>query len=89
MQVGVNLSNEINWRGLELENKANCQKRIVMSGGVSKMNVPSRKLLTGIWTSLTKKPMKPMTAKPTAVAVEIFRNSVRTNQMKTARKLLV
>lgn len=53
------------------------------------MNIPSRKLLTGICTSLTKKPMKPMTAKPTAVAVEILRNSVCKNGTKTAQKLLV
>lgn len=33
-------------------------------------------LLMGIWISLTKKPMKPIIAKPIAVAIAIFWNSV-------------
>ena len=32
-------------------------------------------LLIGMWMSLTKKPMKPMMAKPIAVAIAIFWNS--------------
>lgn len=32
-------------------------------------------LLIGMWISLTKKPMKPMIAKPMAVAIAIFWNS--------------
>jgi len=34
-------------------------------------------LLMGIWMSLTKNPMKPITAKPTAVANAIFWYSER------------
>jgi hypothetical protein len=32
-------------------------------------------LLMGMWMSLTKNPMKPMMAKPIAVAIAIFWNS--------------
>jgi hypothetical protein len=32
-------------------------------------------LLIGIWMSLTKKPIKPIMAKPIAVAIAIFWNS--------------
>ena len=38
-------------------------------------------LLMGIWINLTKKPMKPMIAKPTAVAKAIFWNSERNNNI--------
>ncbi len=38
-------------------------------------------LLMGMWMSLTKNPMKPMMAKPIAVAIAIFWNSKR--QKKT------
>jgi hypothetical protein len=31
----------------------------------------------GMWINLTKNPMKPMIAKPTAVAMAIFMNSAR------------
>lgn len=34
-------------------------------------------LLMGMWMSLTKKPMNPMMAKPIAVAMAIFWNSVK------------
>ena len=33
---------------------------------------PTMMLLMGIWINLTKKPMKPMIAKPMAVAMAIF-----------------
>lgn len=39
-------------------------------------------LLIGMWMSLTKKPMKPMIAKPIAVAMAIFENSeIRKNKV--------
>lgn len=34
----------------------------------------------GMWMSLTKYPMKPMTAKPIATAFEIWMNSVQRHQ---------
>ncbi len=34
-------------------------------------------LLMGMWINLTKNPMKPMMAKPIAVAVAIFWNSAK------------
>lgn len=34
-------------------------------------------LLIGIWINLTKNPMKPMIAKPIAVAIAIFLNSLQ------------
>ena len=36
---------------------------------------PTMMLLMGMWMSFTKKPMKPMMAKPMAVATAIFWNS--------------
>ncbi len=36
---------------------------------------PTMMLLIGIWMSLTKKPIKPIMAKPIAVAIAIFWNS--------------
>ena len=36
---------------------------------------PTMMLLMGMWISLTKNPMKPMMAKPMAVATAIFWNS--------------
>jgi hypothetical protein len=33
-------------------------------------------LLIGMWISFTKKPMNPMMAKPIAVAIAIFWNSI-------------
>ena len=36
---------------------------------------PTMMLLIGMWMSLTKNPMKPMMAKPMAVAMAIFENS--------------
>lgn len=39
------------------------------------MNTYTMMLLIGMWMSLTKKPMKPMIAKPIAVAMAIFENS--------------
>merc|ERR550532_3505593 len=36
---------------------------------------PTMMLLMGMWMSLTKNPMKPMMAKPIAVAMAIFWNS--------------
>lgn len=36
-----------------------------------KRNIP-RMLLMGMWMSLMKKPIKPMIAKPTSVAMAIF-----------------
>ena len=37
---------------------------------------PTMMLLMGMWMSLTKKPMKPMSRKPTLVALAILVNSV-------------
>ena len=39
-------------------------------------------LLMGMWMSLTKKPMKPMIAKPIAVATAIFWNSIKVDNNK-------
>ena len=36
---------------------------------------PTMMLLMGMWISFTKNPMKPMMAKPIAVAIAIFWNS--------------
>lgn len=41
---------------------------------------PRRIRLMGMWTKRTKKPMKPITAQPIAVAVEILRNSAKTKE---------
>jgi hypothetical protein len=38
-------------------------------------------LLIGIWISLTKKPIKPIIAKPMAVAIAIFWNSNLENNL--------
>jgi len=42
---------------------------------------PTMMLLIGIWISLTKKPIKPMIAKPMAVAIAIFWNSNLENNL--------
>ena len=39
----------------------------------------TRMLLMGMWINLTKKPMNPMIANPTAVARAIFWNSAHTH----------
>merc|ERR1719209_2312733 len=41
------------------------------------LQAPTMMLLMGMWMSLTKNPMKPMMAKPIAVAIAIFVNSFR------------
>ena len=43
-------------------------------------------LLMGMWINFTKKPMKPMIANPSAVAMAIFWNSVETSPHKVANK---
>lgn len=45
-------------------------------------------LLMGMWISFTKKPMKPMIAKPIAVAMEIFWNSLRSGLVQRLRSLI-
>ncbi len=42
---------------------------------------PTMMLLIGIWISLTKKPIKPIIAKPMAVAIAIFWNSNLENNL--------
>lgn len=44
-------------------------------------------LLIGMWISLTKKPMKPIMQKPMAVAIAIFWNSVKSNQITQIKKV--
>jgi hypothetical protein len=46
-------------------------------------------LLMGMWISFTKNPMKPMMAKPTAVAVAVFMNSFRSGFVHFASNLLL
>ncbi len=43
---------------------------------------PTMMLFMGMWMSLTKKPMKPMMAKPMAVAIAIFWNSAKSEAKK-------
>ena len=47
---------------------------------------PTMILLMGMWISFTKKPMKPMIAKPVAVACAIFENSARERGSREAEK---
>lgn len=57
-----------NWNGSNL--------RCTQTEQLAETRAYTMMLLIGIWISLTKKPMKPMMAKPTAVAKAIRWNSV-------------
>ena len=47
--------------------------------------MPTMMLLIGMKMSFTKKPMKPMIAKPVAVACAIFENSARERERERER----